>query len=591
MQQGWQFWSHVVAHALIVVAVLAAIIRAILKCGVSKFTASAVSAVREQFEALLPRSRRSQDPALRDALNLELGKLRVIIAMTFFQLMTLGALIASVVVLNIALRGETVPCLMHLISLPTFSIIVIIPALFPCVLTERTTDIWACIMHAASAFSVSPWALGDDCDRIFEVSLFANLVSFFACSVNLKMRVTIFVSLIHLVVMFWADIASNHGNTGRDFTNLVVMLFLAKTGGFFAVERMVTSYARDIVGSNIKSDAMRSLLRMVCDAVVSLDEDGHMQDDERWLATMLFLANDRSLVGEKFVQYVKPGDDAQRFLDAIRPDTSRQPCLLHSRLRDAWGSVIKMQLFIVPFHTSVGKSCCLVGVKEEPGESVMRDIDARPSTSATSQGGGRSVAVDGGANQITCDVPQGPPAQLNSEIAQAVIQYQETRSFSRPGSISSTDGNRIVADVLPEEGLPIRFASEGLRQAYEGFERGKTLLPLFPVRGNELVQWIKERDAAVLRGVRPSGAQRFGYLHVGEATNLPEQEDPQQREQEQQQQRRPQQRRRVSVRIGKVEHSRHGALFQPGTANGSAELSDFYAHTEKVEPVFRPQAL
>jgi len=557
-----QIRAHIAIYAFIVIAFLVAVARAAMKYGALKVLASVAAALRTHCEACSPKAKGADDPAVHQALQVELGRLRVRIARAFFNICGFAAFIVSLIMLNITRLGAVAPSALRTGTVPLLCVAAVVPVLFPCTVTRQTIDLWSCLVQGISAFSLSPSITDNDVTMLYEFAPFVSVTAFFGCTINLKMRVTFWVSAAHTAYILWAATVMKVNEEAHfDFRNRVILIFVGKVFAYLAIETMLVSYARDIVGSEMKRGAMLSLLRMVCDAVVTLDDTGRMQDDERALATMLFLGNDRALVGEKFLQYLQPGTDAERFSAATDPATGKEPCLLHGRLRDAWGSFIKMQLYIVPFRTVGNSSSYLVGVKEESEDYVLRDLP---------EGGQDVFREDGAPSPATSgQMSHRPLAELSSDIAQAVLEWQEARSLSsasKPNSTSSTESNRMVADVLPEEGLPIRYASKGLARAFPGFERGKPLSPLFPSGVEKLLEWIKERDAAVQSGARHAGAQHYGFMHVG-ATSMPRREiivnfpPPSAPAEEGQQQPR---RRRVSLKIGRTEPGARIGQLLPG---------------------------
>lgn len=506
----------VVAHALIALVIFAAATRATFRYGLRRLATLAFKSMQPHLVRCRLGPAEEKEPAIARELDLELGRLRVLFAKLFFAIMASIAMILSLMSLHTALRHAMVETLTQQVSVPLFCIVVTCPAVMPRLVSVRTLDMWHWIIQLITLVAVSPWIIGKDIHLFHQVAPFAAGLSFASCAVNLKIRVSFFANLMNAAFVLWAEHVVGEGQAGNEFKTRTMMILVGKIVGFIGIESCLIYYAMDTNDSKFKRSAMLSLLRMVCDAVVNLDDEGRMTEHDVSLSTMLFLGADRSLAGERFAQYIRCGEDVERFAAAVETSDRSGPSLLHIRLRDAWGSYIKAQLFVVPFRSGRGKRRFVVGLKEDCEDLGMPGSVPDP-------------AEDGQVSRTpsTERATRGPRAVLSDNIAEAVLQLQEARSLStsisRAGSATSTDSNRVVADVVPEPGLQIRYASEGLKRQFPELKRGASLQPLFGDDGAKLLEWVMATDLQVLRGERRPGAQNYGFARVGQPT-LPRRE-------------------------------------------------------------------
>ncbi|CAK0905469.1 unnamed protein product [Prorocentrum cordatum] len=112
------------------------------------------------------------------------------------------------------------------------------------------------------------------------------------------------------------------------------------------------------------SSASRSLLNIVCDATVELDERLHIVDETPRLASLLQHGTDRSLRGSSMVHFVVE-EDRKLFTDRIC--SANDECManvFHTRVRDGISNVLNMEVFHVRASGYLKPDSHLIGVRE-----------------------------------------------------------------------------------------------------------------------------------------------------------------------------------------------------------------------------------
>eukprot|EP00429_Kryptoperidinium_foliaceum_P015042 CAMPEP_0176034440 /NCGR_PEP_ID=MMETSP0120_2-20121206/17024_1 /TAXON_ID=160619 /ORGANISM="Kryptoperidinium foliaceum, Strain CCMP 1326" /LENGTH=340 /DNA_ID=CAMNT_0017367781 /DNA_START=163 /DNA_END=1183 /DNA_ORIENTATION=- len=119
----------------------------------------------------------------------------------------------------------------------------------------------------------------------------------------------------------------------------------------------------------IVHNAMSSLLDLVCDAVVEVDDDLMMTAHCAKLANMLMHGNGKDLSGASFQEYVVNDAGQETFESKIRRSTRGHdgaflPGMFSCQIRDAIGNHLEVLCFHVPYATVGGSVHHVLGVQE-----------------------------------------------------------------------------------------------------------------------------------------------------------------------------------------------------------------------------------
>ncbi|CAK0903074.1 unnamed protein product [Prorocentrum cordatum] len=197
------------------------------------------------------------------------------------------------------------------------------------------------------------------------------------------------------------------------------------------------------------SSASRSLLNIVCDATVELDERLRIVDETPRFASLLQHGTDRSLRGSSMVHLVVE-EDRKLFTDRI--SSASDDCtanVFHTRIRDGISNVLNMEVFHVRASGYLKPDSHLVGVREyadatehvatlSPTEPALKGCGARGRSTRTP--GKRPSSQSWRACPAEAE-PRGPPRGA----------WSLSSSPSSARSLSSVDGETLaVIDILSE---------------------------------------------------------------------------------------------------------------------------------------------
>mmetsp|Transcript_134538 Transcript_134538/g.429710 ORF Transcript_134538/g.429710 Transcript_134538/m.429710 type:complete len:577 (+) Transcript_134538:120-1850(+) len=224
--------------------------------------------------------------------------------------------------------------------------------------------------------------------------------------------------------------------------------------------------------------AVTSLLNMVCDAVVELDDDLRMAGDCPALSTALFRGQTKGLCGQLLKEFVF-GADQVHFEDQISSqDTPAAAAkMFHVRLSDSWGNAVPMELFHVPFSGMGEEPRHLIGLREHsdahtnaslPTESLKESMDS--------------------------------PSVVGARLAHL-----------GPGLVPEGADCILQVDVLAADPMTITFASPKFKNKYRPVDAFEELLP----QPQEFRQWLISTADAVWSGSRSPDVCHFGGLVVG----------------------------------------------------------------------------
>mmetsp|Transcript_134554 Transcript_134554/g.429771 ORF Transcript_134554/g.429771 Transcript_134554/m.429771 type:complete len:579 (+) Transcript_134554:120-1856(+) len=305
----------------------------------------------------------------------------------------------------------------------------------------------------------------------------------------------LFLGVMHLEirVSFWTNAVFSLGlmccllaldpsvtRVGNVVDELVFLVMMITT--LFCFEVTLTSSAATHVNERSMQgqySAVTSLLNMVCDAVVELDDDLRMAGDCPALSTALFRSQTKGLFGQLLKQFVF-GDDQAHFEDQIASQDSPAAAakMFHVRLSDSWGNAVPMELFHVPFSGVGEEPRHLIGLREHSDTHIAASL---PKESQT----------------ISMDIS---PSVVGAPLA-----------HHGPGLVPEGDDSNLQVDVLAADPMTITFASPKFKNKYRPVDAFEELLP----QPQEFRQWLISTADAVWSGSRSPDVCHFGGLVVG----------------------------------------------------------------------------
>jgi len=209
------------------------------------------------------------------------------------------------------------------------------------------------------------------------------------------------------------------------------MVFLWFAEAFLETYAMNSVQARE---GNCKTSIVSSLLKMMCDAVVDIDQDLKLKSDDPSLSHLLMHGSGKRLKGTNLLSFFEGNCREGGFESSV---TSRElkPGSFVEWLRDAMGQRIKVQLYHMPYINICGSVHHLVGVRE--------DSD--------------------GNTQSMFPVPEPAKGVMHKSNSNRDIETESLpeESVSSQSSVGSVPGdNTMVVDVRVVERLPITGATQ-----------------------------------------------------------------------------------------------------------------------------------
>ena len=135
----------------------------------------------------------------------------------------------------------------------------------------------------------------------------------------------------------------------------------------FSIRQLIYRDAKasvELKSRSIELDAVSSLLRSFCDAVIEVDQSLHMTEDSRQLLTILLRSSNQAcLAGQDFLELFCM-DDRSQVQECLTTASQTHAHALNARLLDADGNHVKVELLHVQFVTAAGDFHRLVGVRE-----------------------------------------------------------------------------------------------------------------------------------------------------------------------------------------------------------------------------------
>eukprot|EP00429_Kryptoperidinium_foliaceum_P002127 CAMPEP_0176026062 /NCGR_PEP_ID=MMETSP0120_2-20121206/12762_1 /TAXON_ID=160619 /ORGANISM="Kryptoperidinium foliaceum, Strain CCMP 1326" /LENGTH=475 /DNA_ID=CAMNT_0017359257 /DNA_START=335 /DNA_END=1762 /DNA_ORIENTATION=- len=128
---------------------------------------------------------------------------------------------------------------------------------------------------------------------------------------------------------------------------------------------------------------LRELMELVCDVVVNLDPQLRLSDAASRLSAMVNFRGEASLLGMRLQDFMPDEADKAGFEGCVLAtsgmsdeEAGTKPRMLHARLRDSLGNLIKVELFCASIQTLLGTSY-VVGIREF-GDGIAELADRTP---------------------------------------------------------------------------------------------------------------------------------------------------------------------------------------------------------------------
>lgn len=113
--------------------------------------------------------------------------------------------------------------------------------------------------------------------------------------------------------------------------------------------------------SRIQMNAASALLQLTCDAVLELDTELQLVEDNPNLTTMLLGRPGASLKGRKFSDFISSRDQ-RRATELLQQDA--RAIAFHTRLVDSYSSKFRTEVFQVKYTKMNGQKCHLLGLRD-----------------------------------------------------------------------------------------------------------------------------------------------------------------------------------------------------------------------------------
>eukprot|EP00429_Kryptoperidinium_foliaceum_P013373 CAMPEP_0176040030 /NCGR_PEP_ID=MMETSP0120_2-20121206/19846_1 /TAXON_ID=160619 /ORGANISM="Kryptoperidinium foliaceum, Strain CCMP 1326" /LENGTH=599 /DNA_ID=CAMNT_0017373425 /DNA_START=108 /DNA_END=1907 /DNA_ORIENTATION=+ len=402
--------------------------------------------------------------------------------------------------------------------------------LCPRLLVSRSLPAWHVYFMLTGGIYSSPLVIGFDIHFVLMQSLtmIGTTSVGFVC---LRFPVVCLTNIVQSVIMVVAFAAKLDPDMGLSCIELVqgeVLCLLLKLAVFRCATLMMEwSTHQEVVGQakTCERSAISSLLEVLCDVVVDLDQNLTIKEHPAKFGVMLMQESGKSLQGCAFRDFLAGKEDRDTFQRAVNSggddEVVLSPSLFGVSVRDAIDNTIRVAVHHVPYRSLTGRTHHLVGLSED-SSSLGAVIDG---AGAQAQGSGVEGRLFSGRATM-------PPAVLTDAV------IHELRAGPGPGAqaspvarscgviegwASSGGGESMeefMVEVWATDGLEISRASDAFEQAFGpgGCERRCFREWLSHVDGERLAQWIVEVSQEVICGDRPPHISSFGvvgFLHRG----------------------------------------------------------------------------
>jgi len=376
----------------------------------------------------------------------------------------------------------------------------------PALTAARTLNVWHCAFMLFLVLD-SLFAVGRSAENVEMAHTTILMGSIFFGIMNLSIRISFFTNLTCLVVTIYNTSSFVDDGLLNFYIVRDCSLFAAKVGLLVCWELALVQGTRlqiEAKSERGQRSAVISLLGKVCDSVVELDEKLSFVAHVPTLASALFHGSGKSLQGEPFKRLICEGEDQKLFEGAMRGQ-GEEPVpasahMFHTKLRDAWGNSVAMEVFHVPFLGVDDHLHHLLGLKEhsDTQEAIASTVAAGSNEeSAQTSGGVTGIPEGSAATEVSL-----PIGQLDST---------QSRSSGRAGLVQRTGASKTSAlqvDVIANAELPIVYSSVEFKEKY-GLPGRIAELVADPTH---LERWINSVADEVFSGSRAPNIEEFGSL-------------------------------------------------------------------------------
>jgi len=271
------------------------------------------------------------------------------------------------------------------------------------------------------------------------------------------------------------------------FISEAVSVFIRLTL-FGVLASLQVALVRQEIRSKLGHGAVSSLLGMVCDAAVDVDETLKLKHHEESLCCLLMHGPGKNLEGSHLGTYLQDeaGNLVAKLSRAARgADGSLCTDMFTGRLRDSSCSAVDAVVYHVPYFSITGTVHHLIGIRESSDGP-----DVRLGQSTEEAAPPEAVLSDAVAARMAGRAPASP---RTPSIA-------SSRGSSVPGERTRT------VDVAVADRLPIRESTEQFRSTF-GLSVGGAdhdFFDLLREDGEGLLAWIRERAGKVRAGALPA---------------------------------------------------------------------------------------
>jgi len=388
--------------------------------------------------------------------------------------------------------------------------------LIPTLTKAHILDVWHCIFMLCPILWVSPLS-GISAQNLMRTRAGMSMISIFLGLLNLNSRVSFFTFATLSVLATY-----NSGASDLQLVSIEVMMVFAQTALIYSWEiALYEGTRRQLEAKSTRGQqaAVSSLLGMICDSVVVLDKTLKLVEHAPSLANALFHGNGSTLKGMPLENYIVDEEDKEIFRKSMEESSdelaSASAGMFHTRLRDAWGNSVQMEVFHVPFPSMDDNVHHLVGLKEptdaQPapapqGETVSdMPAGADPSMSTAKE------PAEGGARP-TSSITVG----LIAELQPTMVGRASSRRSKRSGSSASSqrtgesNANCLQLDTFANPELEITNRNPAFEAKYGS---PTTMAELIP-EPQEFIQWLSSIADEVYSGAQGPGIKEFASLMV-----------------------------------------------------------------------------
>jgi len=267
------------------------------------------------------------------------------------------------------------------------------------------------------------------------------------CGFYLCLRLLVFTNVCMSVCSFASFLRSANAaleTNVRERVSVEIFSLMLRLLMIYSFEWYLEHVARMEIVSQLgkcHQSAVSSLLDIMCDAVVELDEGLRLKDHFPKLANMLMHGSGKRLLGTPIADYIAQPEDQDKFKDSVGQALDEGGCgagMLTTRLRDSMGNFVKVIFYYVHFLSVAGETCHLIGIREDGDAEEPDGLRA----------GSGAIMPEAQLLPAIVDQLRATPTRRRSSVGSA--NSGRSRASSRASSRRSRDSGAY--DILgPEE--------------------------------------------------------------------------------------------------------------------------------------------